>query len=239
MQYNFRYVVLSAAIMLLLTLSCSNLFEPETPVAEGGVLIPLAVGNYWAYRDSFYSDNSPIEGLTDSAKVVITNEFSHLPGSGDQQSYIWQWYYPLDQELDYKWIYWNGTDGVYILGGLSSADTLYTKHRILKYPVRLYASWEVPRLVYDLIDQQWLLDPDSSFTYSCVAIDSLLMTPIDSFRCVVFHHRRRQAEDVAGYWDIYDFYTPDIGLVAQITLKSYNKTVFRKRLLYDYLVLTN
>jgi hypothetical protein len=101
------------------------------------------------------------------------------------------------------------------------ADTLYIKILNLKYPVNKGEKWRSPmsRAFQLRLSEQSLLNDTT--TYSCIDTNAKFETPLGIFSCIVYYHRFRlkTSEDEVGPYDIYEYYSENVGLVAVITNK--------------------
>ncbi len=57
----------------------------------------------------------------------------------------------------------------------------------------------------------------SIFT-KCISINEVITTPIGVFKCYVFVNRTIVTDDVNGFYDYYQYYTSDVGLICQVVL---------------------
>lgn len=223
------------AVLLFSVLSipgCNNSNPVNSEEPPPGVLVPLAVGNYWAYELAYYINGQP-NGLTDTSTVRIIADTNLTYEGITHKATVRDLLHNKSNTIsEAKWFEWYGEDGLYILGGFSDTDTLITKFLELKYPVNVCESWEVPRLVYHVGFKKFMFT--DTLTYTCVAKDSLFETSNESFNSYVFHYKRRIQEDVLAISDFYLFYTPALGLVG---LERKDWGVLKERLsLYDYKV---
>ena len=205
-----------------------NMVEPDLE----SVLIPLSVGNSWSYEQLFYMSGEVVEGLTDSGKVKIVGDTTIDYEGQCYRVAIWNDFHPLDEPKDHRWFFGNGTDGMYLLGGVSSTDTIVVKILYRKYPAQEGDTWRVPRLSYYLLPKEFFFD--DSITYTCVSTDEEFETPLGTFVCYVYHYRIKPEEDVLAYWEYYDYFAPDIGNVGVIIRSSLTGSLKFRITLYDY-----
>jgi hypothetical protein len=226
-------VVRAPFVGLSLLVSCTNNPITSNP-SENEVLLPLSSGNSWFYVTYTYMGDSVIPGLTDSNRTTIIGQTIVYHNGQQYDVSIAAFFYPSNaaQPVDSKWLYWNGNDGLYILGGLASKDTLIDKLLYLKYPVARGDTWIAPHLTYDLILNRFFVD--DTLSYNCVSTDEELVTPAGTFQCYVYHHRIRPEEDVLEYWDYYEYYALGIGKVGTIIRSSLDGSMKSKSLLYLY-----
>lgn len=218
-----KYTSLIATGFLLFVGGCQ-----EDPPGE---LMPLAVGNYWAYERSRYYDGQVSEGLTDSVKAEIVAETTVTYAEQAYKVALSNGFYAVPSVPSHvNWLLWNGEDGLYLLGGMSSNDTLVHKILHAKYPVQQGDSWQVSWLYYIWEPGNFVIEDTETIT--CIAINKKFETPAGTFRCYVYQFRRQTVDDVAAKSDFYEYYAPGVGLVGQ-EIKNEGILTFRY-VLYDY-----
>ncbi|MBC8346450.1 MAG: hypothetical protein ISR82_00490 [Candidatus Marinimicrobia bacterium] len=200
-------------------------------LAEDG-LVPLSVGNYWAYQQKAYlGEDIIIEGSTVTFYGEIVGDTIITFDGHSHQTAIWNWFNPPSHDpTPYKWLYSNCKDGLFRVGGIAPVDTLFRKNLYLKYPTQLGDKWEFPLLTYDFHTKEFLFT--DTLTYTCMATNEPFETPAGSFSCYVYHYRKKQAEDVLTISDIYLYYVPGLGRVGS-ELKD-NGVLKYRQVLYDY-----
>lgn len=227
---NLFYFLIS---ICLLFANCGK--NPITSTTSE-VLLPLSLNNSWSYVVYTYMANSVIDGLTDSNMTIIIEQTNLLYDDQQHNVSVAAFFYPGNntQPMDSKWLYWNGYDGLYVFGGISSHDTLINNILLLKFPVVKGETWRVPYLIYDVVLNRFFID--DTLEYSCVSVNEQLDTPSGSFRCFVYHHRIRPEEDVLEEWDYYEYYSPKIGKIGTIIKSSFDGSIKYKILLYQYTI---
>ncbi len=130
----------------------------------------------------------------------------------------------INTDDSFEWLYRNYDDGLYQMGGTMPTDSIYTKMLLYKYPVQKGETWISPHLVYDLLQEKYMI-PDS-ITYTCIDTNALFETPLGGFSCVVYYHREKlPEEDVLDRWQIiYEYYSIGLGLVGEITCGYHEST---------------
>lgn len=109
----------------------------------------------------------------------------------------------------------NAPDGLHLVGGFVGSDTLFFDSLFRTYPAEVGASWPSVRLAWVTRSEDLTYVADT-LTQTLVAVDKILETPAGTFRCHVYKYSFRPAPDVASIWDVYDYYAPRIGRVAEI-----------------------
>ncbi len=208
--------------------------DHQTSPSKSRVIMPLSAGTAWSYVSYTYVGDSLVAGLTDSSKQAIVGS-TRVTCDGQQYSVgLMAFFYgSVDTPMsNLRWLYWNGTDGLYNLGGFASEDTLVLSALNIRFPVAQGDSWRVSHLVFDLLLRKFtVLD---TLVYSCISTADQLATPAGTFDCYVYHYRIRPEDDVSEYWDYYDYYAPDIGKVGTVIKSSLDGSLKRRQLLYRY-----
>jgi hypothetical protein len=225
-----------SVMLISLVTSCENNSVLPEPFIEDGSygIIPLRIGNSWEYKSyNLRKDGSILrEGNSIRYKIIsMSYDPSHkildpvynksTEWLDTTYSSIWQ----LDPQVSF---FRNYKEGLYIMGGGEPAmggypaDTLYAKVLYLKYPVTKGEKWRSPGLSQPLsipLNEPYLLNDTT--TYSCIDTDVKFETPLGVFSCTVYYHRYRlkTSDDVVGPYDIYEYYSESVGLVAVITNK--------------------
>ena len=188
--------------MISICLGCDTSVEyhPSEP------LMPLAVGNTWIYS-SWYGTPT----LADSFMFVIDKDFRMADGSLA--------YRRISKSLgeilpSFGWLYRNQSGGLYCLGGLSDTDTMFTEFLDREYPAIPGSSRVVPRLVFVPSTGQFAIP--ESLIVSVESVHWPVSTPAGNFNCVVYKYNYRPQEDVVASWNVYQYYCPGVGLVAQL-----------------------
>src|SRR3972149_404126 len=98
--------------------------------------LPLSVGNRWSFVQFTYMSGQVIEALTDSAKYEISREMLVIAEGRAHQAAV-RTFTDLTTNIqsNIEWLFWNGPDGLYLLGGISDSDSNIVKHFYLKNPV--------------------------------------------------------------------------------------------------------
>ncbi len=237
-----KYILASIILFFIFACNKNPLSIGDNPepirVEEVDGLVSLSVGNYWAgmqYTCRNSTCDSIAKNLTDSMTVrVFEKRDIEIDGYIYNASFKENYFIKNNYVMDCKWLSFNGSDGLYLLGGISSSDSLFKKILQLKYPVSVGESWQVPHLVYDLYENRFLID--DTLTYTCISTNETIETPAGIFECYVYCYRLRPAEDVLDEWEHYLYYSPNIGNVATIIKSTVADYIIYKILLYDYLI---
>jgi hypothetical protein len=170
------------------------------PFKEAGI-IPLSIGNYWELKHDIIHENLSNHSffytgiITDSLKVKYQFAFYTVAIKNS------------------NWLYWNGEDGLYLMGGVDIQDTLVTKILRYKYPSKPGEIWQTANIKFNQSNQKFYIE--EPFTIRCVTIDSSYYTPLGTFNCVVYHFEQEFTTSSKMILDNYLFFTPDRGFIAR------------------------
>jgi hypothetical protein len=207
--------------------SCEDRIN-DIPVSEN-VLIPLSVGNYWVYIQKV----NGFPQLTDTIKIAITGNTIIDYQSVDYSVWLWTKYRPgTNEPLDYSWLLWNGLDGLYNMGGISSTDTLIDKILFLKYPSYVGENWDVLTIGYHLTNNEFIIT--DTINYSCLATNELFQTPVGNFYCYVYYWREPLGDDIVDTLLHYTYYAPNLGYIGETIKTSLDSSVKFEIILNEY-----
>lgn len=241
-EFCHRFLFLLLLPVLFTQMSCSHVVEPIVPKEESSNgILPLKVGYYWKYKNYYLKSDGSISGerieegykITKYSSIKIETEeykvFHRISGYFDPS--INQYRYGSDE-----WLFRNFDNGLYLMGGNYRNDSINTKLLWYKYPVKKGDTWKSPHLVYNLIEQKYMIK--DSTIYTCTETDALFETPLGNFICVVYYHRVNYHDyDVYGIEDIFEYYTEGVGLVGFITYGYDEKSKLsypgRKKILFE------
>jgi len=223
-KYITSFIIIIIIILIFSQGSCSNPVEPvnnnDTVKAEvSNGILPLKVGYYWKYKNYNLREDSSIagEGIDDEYKITKYSKIT----LGDTNYVVFHSIYGYLDSTGYifdsdEWYLKNFHDGLYLMGGNYEADSIYAKLIWYKYPVKKGESWQSPHLVYNLIQNKYLIE--DTVSYTCIDTSAIFNTPLGNFKCVVYYHRWVDNEgDAMSIWDIYDYYSYNMGLVGELT----------------------
>ena len=234
------YLTLILIIWLLLFFfaGCKKSPVNDNNVEEPEFLVPLDVGNYWEYIGYTFSGDDIIEGLTDSFRVEITDKMTVNYEGESYDAAVQSIFYPVwNQEPDIiKWLYWNGENGLYLLGGISQTDMLIKKILYFNYPVEVGEEWMYPRPVFDMLNLEFFIY--DTLTITCVGKNEPFETRAGTFKCYVYKYTRISSDDAVFIWDYYFYYAPGIGQVGSIIRDEIAHVIKYKQVLIKYNVKT-
>jgi len=175
-------------------------------------LIPLTEGNYWEYKLESHFNEDTVPLFTSYTTQRILGNFKAFTECNEYETVI----YDRGFETENKWVYWQDSTGFYSLGGFSENDTLIQKNLLSKYPVNVGDEWQNRKVIYKSSSQEFVLG--DTINYKCTAIDKRFTTSLGTFNCYVYYRREKIADDVYGFYDIYDYMAPNLGQVGQEVL---------------------
>jgi hypothetical protein len=196
--------------LALLTLALSACDGPTPPLGEIPPLVPLAVGNTWAYEVRPF----PGTGVADTVVVAITGGFSAQVDGSSRALFAEQSYLAGSQPApgDPAWFYGNEPDGYYFYGGAVAGDTM-----LMRSPWFLSGdagtTWRHPRMVYHPVQAEWRILEDVERVLH--RADVPCQTPLGERHCLeVRFYLPPLEEDVAtGDWHQV-LLAPGLGMVV-------------------------
>ncbi len=225
----YTKLLLAAAVIFLTLSACDK--EPTPPCTGNecnpdttGVLMPLQPGNYWRYLIWNFIDPDTVIGEI-SREIPVTIDGVIYNAAAYRLPY---WIHGTPPP--FEWLYWNGPEGLYWLGGIAARDTLLHKTLLFKYPAEVGDSWTTVRIDYDHWDGFYYLD---TLTVDLVSKDETIETPTGNFQCHVYHYRKK-LDDIFVPLDYYHYFIPDVGRIAFISKWADDQAIFDKMLLIDY-----
>lgn len=203
MRIHFHFVRLLPLFFLF-----AHCGSPVEPPSNHGELMPMEAGNYWIYQTWPFA-------TPDTARAEITRKVSvTIDGVTYEASAFLLPYNVKGTRPPFEWLYWNGPDGLYWLGGIAATDTLLYKSLLFKYPAKVGESWTAIRINYDSVYEKFYFF--DTLSVSLVSKNEAIETPGGGFNCYVYSYRR-QLSDIAVPLNYYHYYVPGLGRVAYIT----------------------
>lgn len=244
MNFVIDFFFLLLLPVLFTQISCSNIVEPIVPKEESSNgILPLQVGYYWKYKNYYLKSDGSISGEGIEEDYRITKYSSIRFGTEEYKVFhrISGYFDPTINQYRYgsdEWLLRNFDSGLYLMGGKYRNDSIYTKLIWYKYPVKKGDTWKSPHLVYDLVEQKYIIK--DSTTYTCTETDALFETPLGSFTCIVYYHRVRIHDyDVDDTKDYYEYYKSGIGKVGVVTYRYDVKEKYSYPIMKSILFETN
>lgn len=217
------HTVVLLGLLLALACACDTTdADPPAIITEGGIL-PLAVGNYWDMRIEYV-------GLIDSFRVQIVDTMPLRVAGKTKQAFVWT---RGRGEMETNWLMQNREDGLHFVGGVNEQDTLFLTENTLhlRYPAEVGDRWTAYRLSYDWDEGSFNAMPLERELLSTTA---RYQTPAGEFICYQYHYRFLPADDVSVEWDVYEYYAPGIGMVAEVIKSSFDGRVIQTTELQSY-----
>ncbi|MBO6622664.1 MAG: hypothetical protein JJ892_06515 [Balneola sp.] len=201
MKILFIFLLLSAFF-----LTGCDLFNTDTK-KPSGELVPLAVGNYWKYESTY------LDVIRDTIRYEVTAKVEVPIGDTSYTAYAAN-FVPFPPDLEpYYWLRRNGEQGLYSMGGVSGADTLFINEVEYKLPSEVGETIETPQISYSFDRFEFYISDTLSITL--IDDDREIFTPAGKFECFVYNFILSAGDDVEERFDYYLFYSLGIGLVKQ------------------------
>lgn len=187
------------------------------------VLLPSELGNKWEYQ--IWSDfNDKLDTVTYSITDTLTVEYNGIK----YHCFIPHW---SNQDEKINWLYCNGQDGLYMIGGFTEEDTLIKPVLQFKYPVNEGETWEVPGMVYHPIAKFIIKD---TLTVQCTNINQEYIVPVDTFYTIVYKFNKNIGDDLPEE-SYYNYYYPSVGIIGNIRqFEEYGIQISGEFKLIDY-----
>jgi len=221
-------------ILLIILQSCSNPIKPVYKSTTSHFLLPAKNGNYWEYKRL-----TPDIGSADTA--LIYKNFSSfgisLNSNVPSRDFRWEIVDSIDIKLDnviypsyvfdfffydqneysnFNKPYWFGEDGIYHMGIFGKGvDTVFSKGLYIPTEVTLNIPW----------NGSAVLRYDGKFTSKsvkerkCISKNEIIEIPLGKYNCYVIYTREDEADDYTVYIDSYEYFAPNIGLVAKVEIR--------------------
>lgn len=207
MKMNNKHTLVLLLGFTLFFTSC-DLFVADSKV-NSGELMPLAVGNYWEYKFNYV-------GIENDLRYEVTSEVEVPSGDTTYKAYAMNFLpFPTGSQ-PYYWLGRNGTQGLQVMGGISDTDTLFIDEVQFKFPSEVGETFNSTRVAYSRDRLEFYISDTLSVTL--VDDDRVIRTPAGKFTCLVYRYKKvfYEGDIPLDVWDYYAYYTPGIGLVAQI-----------------------
>lgn len=217
-----KYLSISVIALAVTLTACSLLGNAGNDPPD--VLRPLAVGNWWEYEIRYI--------WTDTLRYEVRRQ---VPVSVRGESYTAFAFnlVPFPAGVpEYYWLYRNGENGLYLMGGIAETDTLFINELEYRYPAKVGETWQVPQLAFSRSSFEFYV----SDTLEITLVDDAreVETPAGAFRCYVYKFSLKPAEDVAAVWDYFMYYQPRVGLVMQKAVSQKSNETKEELILIDY-----
>ena len=227
---GFAYVAGIAFVATFVLVSCdTGPGEPDPAVCRAepvpGALMPLAVGNHW----DLHRIRAGIEAPLDTLRLLVSSEFSGESTSGLVTGFRRLQYRlgtppPETSRIEI------GDGGVHRVAWVGPNDTLYVDNVPFPYPATMGTRSSLVRPFYD--EGTWQIR--DTLDVELIAVDEVIETPAGRFEAYVYKYYNPPPFDVLFGDDIYDYYVPGIGHVAQIWKSPTDNSVKTSYFLVDY-----
>ena len=225
------------------TISCESGVNPieekkqiDTLYSTTHFLWPTKVGSYWDYKGynfmnhydfdsnwtyegfaSFGLDLDTIKSVASLYRLEIVDSVFINIDDTLYSCHVLGGYDLVTKEYnDLKFPYWTGYGGIYSMGIYAGrTDSVFSKGLYIPSEIPLNENWG-GQIAYRI--DGFLLQTSTVLERKCFSKTEVLKTPIGEFKCHVIFTRIWQADDIAGYFDYYDYYAPGIGKVCRVRL---------------------
>ena len=227
-------------IVILLLMGCKSATDPPPP-EELKELIPLAIGNYWIYEiymlDSETGEptgdpkNYSLTGflVTDTVKLTIDNVIKKSYSISLCRENL-----ETNDFFESKLVE-NDKYGFNYLGVIKK-DSIIIKHNDLIFSSSAKKGETITGHIfyYTTIGNYLNIPFTETTTYSCLSIDSLVVTPAGNFRCAVY---KMVYYDIPGLFrnESIFFIKPEIGIVAIYDM-TYHYSLKKTRYFMKYVL---
>ncbi len=237
------FLVFLITVLGFIFFSCESGTEPEiidifpkdTLYSTTHFLWPSTVGSYWDYEGYYFMNHFSLdsswkyEGFASfgiDLDTVQSDSFLYKLEIVDSifinirdtmyECHVFDVYDPLTEKYrNFKTPYWIGDDGIYNMGIYGErGDTVFNKGLYIPTEISLNINWR-GQMSYK---QYGYFHSSPVLERKCLLKNEILNTPIGNFECYVIFTRIWQADDILGYYDYYNYYAQDIGMICTIRL---------------------
>lgn len=220
-----KIIITAFLFITVMIAGCKNSsVDPETKES----LIPLNADNYWLYKNYAFIADGTIEipyswkyGFIiqdPAAKEFISS------GSGNYQiSRCTDGLIPFADTgktlfTGNKLVYQNNSGFYY--SGIVRKDTLIMSFNdlIFPYPVEKGRTVKGHVFYYNDVANSYNIPYDVITNYTCVSTDSLIITTLGNFRCIVYKMAYIDEKPVSRN-EVYYFIKPGLGIVAMVNME--------------------
>ena len=154
-------------------------------IGQNDVILPLAIGNYWEFIDSTFSNDTLF--VVDTSKVGITGKLDIEYQGNNYEVFYWNWFdmnTNPPQPVPRKWLIRNEPDGLWEYGMLNDTDTLLLQNLTMKFPANIGDSW--PIMAYIITDTS--ISVGDTLMMECIDTDQEYITQSGTFQCYVYRY---------------------------------------------------
>jgi hypothetical protein len=200
---------------------------------QSDVILPLAVGNYWEFIDSTFSNDTLF--VVDTSKLGITGKLNIEYQGNNYEVFYWNWFdmnVNPPQPQSNKWLIRNEQDGLWEYGMLNDTDTLLLQNLSFKFPANIGDNWSI--MAYFVTDTS--ISVGDTLIRECLDTDKEFITPSGTFQCYVYQYewvflkssevnfvyQFKFAESIynsqnveSDTFRVLNYFAPNVGLVGQ------------------------
>jgi hypothetical protein len=144
--------IIWSVVVFLLAVSCSEYHEDweswdeEFEVYSEQELFPFSERHSWEYKDKIISTGDEFTTILESQGATII-----IAGAKKDTVYPVQWVQSQDSaQYDFSLFFQVKKQGLWIAGGATATDTVWSSSLYLKYPVAQGDKWPVVRIDYNV-----------------------------------------------------------------------------------------
>lgn len=197
----------------------------EKAITSVHPLMPSNVGSYWEF-DRYRINNFSFHGKwvykdfdsfgfnLDTVQVSRTTIKSQIIDSINVEVND-TIYKTLVINTGFNNLYYFGREGIYIMGVYSDGILpLYEKYLFLPKNISQNMTWNSR---FSFMREGAFRNVDV-IEKKCISINEKLLTPAGVFECHVIKTRIEESTDYPGYLEQYEYYAPNIGMVAKVQI---------------------
>lgn len=178
---------------------------------------PGGFGNYdsgWVYN-GYSSFGFDMDSLEKSKTYKIETLDSIATTINDTVFYSRPFQYDFsDSDNKSELLFWIGEKGVFSMGANTLEDTLLKKGLYMPRVLKVNMIWNSQVINFGPSGLS-TLNPDQTIL---IAVNDTITTPAGAFETYVVRTRIEEAEDYPGYLTFFEYYAPEIGLVAKVRI---------------------
>jgi hypothetical protein len=210
-------------IVLLFVSSCRDNSVTFGDVAEIWPMHPGDVHYYQITSPTWAQDTLKFE-ITGSLKIMYNSQQYTVTKMASYSIH--------DLKPPYQFLYWNGPDGVYVMGGIAPTDTIIVKELMLKYPARVGDTWNMYPINYSYSSGKFNLGTKPQ-VWSLVSQNISVQTPSGIFNCYQYRFSQHPDDDILDIWDYNYYYAPGLGQISEKTVSTMEKTTKEEYILIN------
>ncbi len=218
-----RFCTPLRVLLIALGLAACDQSGPGLPAVP---LVPLAVGNTWTY-EGWYLDSRNSFRFTVTTPDTLSVMIDGRRRLAYQQATIRE-----GSEDPHRWLIANEADGFYYYGGVAATDTFAYHALAFRYPGRTGETYALTRLAFSNSRLEFYAQEPLPMTLLAKDQPCKVLNTIRT--CYVYLFNFRPEEDVLATWDVYSYFVPGIGSIADTIRSHLDGTVRQQHTLTAY-----